>query len=429
MELSKLTLCQGIVFTLLWAAYGSSYLLRKPLGVIKHDLQISMNISSAHLGWLDTALLLPYAGVSLALGSIGDRLGPRRTLGMGLLISAIATFPMGSCYTLPPLLVLLAISGAGQALCWPAACTLLARWVSDKARNTAFGVFGTCCFVGGVGGTALSVTLLAQEGWRSVFITPAIIVGILAILVLFLAFEPHERGLMIPGRVYESQQTKGGETTPSSKGLSMVQVFRLPQVKEVSLAMFCVKAVRYALLFWLPLYLLRSLDYAQTQAGLASTSFEIGGVVGSGLVGFVVDRIFAGRALLGCTVCIFASGLTLVLFMATTSLGPPAHVLLLGLAGALNCGPDVVLAGSVAAGIGERAGGAASAVTGFINGMGSLGTVLEGPLVAFASAHFGWGVLLPLMVGFSVVGSIATLRAHRLTMRATEEQLPLVQPP
>ncbi|CAL4167726.1 unnamed protein product [Meganyctiphanes norvegica] len=429
MELSKLTVWQGIVFTLLWAAYGSSYLLRKPLGVIKHDLQISMNISNAHLGWLDTALLLPYAGVSLALGSIGDRLGPRRTLGMGLLVAAAATVPMGSCYSLLPFLVLLAISGAGQALCWPAACTLLARWVSDKARNSAFGVFGTCCFVGGVGGTALSVTLLAQEGWRGVFITPAIIVGTLAILVLFLAFEPHERGLMIPGRVFESQQTKKVEPTQPAQVLSMIQVFRLPQVKEVSLAMFCVKAVRYALLFWLPLYLLRSLDYAQTQAGLASTSFEIGGVVGSGLVGFIVDRIFQGRALLGCSVCIFGSGLALIIFTATSFLGPPAHVLMLGLAGALNCGPDVVLAGSVAAGIGERAGGAASAVTGFINGMGSLGTVLEGPLVAFASAHFGWGVLVPLMVGFSLIGAAASLRAHRLTRSPAEEQLPLVQPP
>lgn len=80
MEGKHLRFWQWIVFGVLWLAYGSTYLLRKPLGVIKADLESGLNVSSAILGWVDTALLLPYAAVSLTLGSVGDRLGSRVTL-------------------------------------------------------------------------------------------------------------------------------------------------------------------------------------------------------------------------------------------------------------------------------------------------------------------------------------------------------------
>ena len=81
----------------LWIAYGSAYFLRKPLGVIKDDLEIGLGVSATSLGWVDTALLLPYAVISLTLGSLGDLLGPRITLAGGLLLSATATALMSAC--------------------------------------------------------------------------------------------------------------------------------------------------------------------------------------------------------------------------------------------------------------------------------------------------------------------------------------------
>lgn len=414
MEVRRLGFWQWSVFGVLWLAYGSTYLLRKPLGVIKADLENGLNVSAANLGWVDTALLLPYAGVSLTLGSLGDRLGPRITMAGCLIFAAAATVPMTVCQSFPPLLVLLAFSGASQALCWPACCALLAQWFSDASRNSVFGMFGTCCFVFGMAGTGLAVYLQAAYGWRAVFLPPAVVVTILSVFVFAVGRSPSERGLVVPGRAANQQVP---QTKNTDNKMSMMAVWKIALVPEVSMAMFCVKFVRYALMFWLPLYLLRSLNYSQVNAGLASTAFEIGGILGSACVGIVVDRWMGGRAILTSALSVVGSALALLAFVVTASWGPIFHVIFLALAGALNCGPDILLCGSVSADIGEREGGAASAVTGVVNGMGSLGTVLEGPLVSLVAAWFGWSSMIPLMILLSCIGALATFRANVIHSR------------
>ena len=64
---------QILSFSLVWLGYFVTYLLRKPLGVVKTDLAADLELSKAELGWCDTALVLPYAGVQIFLPSITDR--------------------------------------------------------------------------------------------------------------------------------------------------------------------------------------------------------------------------------------------------------------------------------------------------------------------------------------------------------------------
>ena len=64
---------QVLTFSLLWFGYFVTYLLRKPLGVIKTDIAEDLGLSKAELGWCDTALVLPYAGLQILLPGITDR--------------------------------------------------------------------------------------------------------------------------------------------------------------------------------------------------------------------------------------------------------------------------------------------------------------------------------------------------------------------
>ena len=61
------------------------------------------------------------------------------------------------CYFVVTLL-LDAISVFLQAQCWPNCMKILGSWYPDKVRNSVFGIFGTCAFVGGIVGTALAVS-------------------------------------------------------------------------------------------------------------------------------------------------------------------------------------------------------------------------------------------------------------------------------
>jgi len=44
-------------------------------------------------------------------------------------------------------------------------------------------------------------------------------------------------------------------------------------------------------------------------------------------------------------------------------------------------------------------------------GFGSLGTVLEGPVIAWVSNYYGWSSMFTMMVVLTIVGALATIKA------------------
>jgi sugar phosphate permease len=70
----------------------------------------------------------------------------------------------------------------------------------------------------------------------------------------------------------------------------MHELWKIPMVPEVAIAIFCLKTVRYTLYMWLPMYLSQQLGYSIPSAGMFSTMFEIGGILGSASNGFVLKK-------------------------------------------------------------------------------------------------------------------------------------------
>jgi len=251
-----------ISFVVAWIAYALTYFLRKPLGVIKTDLEHDLTFTKFQLGLFDTALLLPYALVQTFFGSLGDRYGARRTFGFGLIGSGLAMLTFGWWSDFKVFLVLLFLNGAFQSLCWAAANKGLGAWVTDIQRNFVFGLFGTCPFAGGIIGTAMAVYIQSRDGWRFVHFHPSIFCIVAGFLVLFLFREPSELKMTVVGK---ETQTK---TSDLRTRMTIKEVFHLPMVKEIAASVFCLKVVRYAIYLWLPLYLKQELNYSKSDAGL-----------------------------------------------------------------------------------------------------------------------------------------------------------------
>ncbi|KAH3820537.1 uncharacterized protein LOC127832346 [Dreissena polymorpha] len=404
---------QVLVFSVGWLAYASTYCLRKPLGVVKTDLETELLFTRTQLGWLDTALLLPYAVMQMILGPLGDKFGPRKTFGVCLLLSSVSMITFGSWGSFSIFCFLLFLNGSSQAQCWPNAMKALGSWYPDSVRNTVFGLFGTCAFAGGIIGTSLAVWLQTSYGWRSAFLTPSLIVGALGILVLLFFQQPEEVNIEVPGKV----QATPSKTSKTSN-ISTWELIKIPMLVEIAVAVFCLKAVRYCMYMWLPMYLLHQLEYTKGQAGLFSTMFEIGGVLGSAAIGFVLDRCFRGRPLLGTTFSAAASALSLFLFMVTGSWGVFFNMIFLFLAGAFNCGPDTILGGSIPAELGDADGrNAAAAAVGIVNGFGSVGTFLEGPIIGMIATLYGWSGMFYFMIVVTALGSFAVFRASVIYAR------------
>ncbi|XP_054751908.1 uncharacterized protein LOC129257572 [Lytechinus pictus] len=406
---------QAETFIITWVAYASTYLLRKPLGVVKADLATELSMSKAQLGWLDAALLLPYATVQIVLGSLGDRAGARKTLGFCLILSAFSMVSFGFWPNFYILCLHLFINGAAQSQAWPSCTKILGQCFNTQQRNSLFGIWGTCTFAGGIFGTAVAVYLRATYNWQTTFFIPSIFVCFVGVLVVVMLIEPP---MGIPLTETAQEALPGLNPKQSSSTLPWMKLWSLPMVKEAAIATFCIKIVRYCMFMWLPLYLHQELQYSQTEAGLYSTIFEIGGVIGSASVGYLITRFLQDRAFKGTSLCILLSALSFIGFYSTTRHSVLLNQSFMLLAGAFNCGVDPILTGSIPSALGEQGGmDIQASVAGFVNGIGTTGTIIEGPVIGIVAELFGWQSMIYLMILLSVLGAMATYKGHMIQSR------------
>lgn len=183
-----------------------------------------------------------------------------------------------------------------------------------------------------------------------------------------------------------------------------MEVIMMPNLLNVASAYFCVKLIRYSLLFWLPFYMIKELGYEVGTAGYSSMMFDVGGIGGAAVTGYISDRIFRGRRL--ATVCMFglATAGTLVLFSWASHVSVRATLIVMGMLGFTVAGSDSVLAGATIQDLCERSGHGLkvfSIAAGVVNGMGSSGAVAQGYLTAFVSDRYGWNALFGALCGIS----------------------------
>jgi OPA family sugar phosphate sensor protein UhpC-like MFS transporter len=89
------------------------------------------------------------------------------------------------------------------------------------------------------------------------------------------------------------------------------------------------------------------------------------------------------------------------------ALGPVANFASMALVGFLLFGPDALVSSVAAQDLGgvEAAGTAAGA----INGVGSLGAIVQGLLTAGIAARWGWGAVFDSFIVFALLASLALL--------------------
>jgi sugar phosphate permease len=186
-----------------------------------------------------------------------------------------------------------------------------------------------------------------------------------------------------------------------------------PLVWNLGAAYFCLKLVRYSLLFWLPLYLHRQLGYPDGKAAFMSISFEVGGVIGAIAAGAISDRLVGRR---GPVLVLMSLGLAgaFALYSQVAAIGPVANFAGMALVGFMLFGPDALVSSTAAQDLGGNA--AAGTAAGAINGVGSLGAIAQGSLTAYVASHYGWPALFKVFIVLALLCAVIltpfALREH-----------------
>ena len=122
----------------------------------------------------------------------------------------------------------------------------------------------------------------------------------------------------------------------------------------------------------------------------------------------------------GVFVAIVGSAISLLAFIVTSAAGILANFACLFMVGALQAGPDLIVSGALAVDVGKRE-SAQAAVSGIVNGFGSVGTIIEGPMIALIVTWFGWGGSFYGMIFLTLIGAVAMGRAAIVHDRREKE--------
>jgi len=382
-----------------WLAYATYYMGRKGFSVSKKTLSDGLGLGEAQLGLIDTLYLAAYSLGQFGSGWLGDRIGARRLVGIGLLGSAASCALFGASSAALIFAALYFVNGLFQATGWPGTTRAMAEWTTPENRGTVMAFWSTCYQVGGIAANWVAGALLVTYGWRAAFYGPALLLALMGGTVLLL-LEPGPRSTELGSR---SEAEAGAEIRAAQR-----LVVKSAELWSYGACYFFIKFVRYALLFWLPYFLSTTRGYPGDVAAWVSSAFEIGGVLGVIALGTFSDRARGSRArhsalsLLGLALALFA-------YTPLSSHGVAMNALGLALIGALLFGPDALLSGAAA----QDAGGphAAAAATGLVNGVGSIGGMMAGLAIPQISQRFGWTALFPSLVAFAILSALALLPA------------------
>ena len=174
------------VLALCWFGWIAIYLCRSVLAPILPVVSGELGLSHAQAGMLETAYLLGYIVIKMPAGVLGNRIGIKRTLTLGMVGYALATalnfFATGFLH----LFVLRFLVGLFQGVHLPLANTLLSERFGDR-QGRAIGFHESGPNVGNSIAYPLTIAIASSWGWRYAFLLlslPAFVLAGVVTLVL-----------------------------------------------------------------------------------------------------------------------------------------------------------------------------------------------------------------------------------------------------
>jgi EmrB/QacA subfamily drug resistance transporter len=185
--LATMTVCLLVVIT-------GNTILNVAIPTVQRELQATQG----ELQWAVDAYILVFAGLLFTWGVIGDRIGRKRVLLIGLTIFAVGS--VFAAFSDSPLELIgwRAVMGIGGAAVQPTTLAVITNVFPARERGKAIGVWAGTAGIGVAGGPLAGGAVLEHFWWGSVFLVgvPVALLGIVAVL----AFVPESKD-PTPGRL------------------------------------------------------------------------------------------------------------------------------------------------------------------------------------------------------------------------------------
>src|SRR3954468_13424642 len=167
------------------------------------SIRAELEPSAAGLQWIVDGYAIALASLMLAGGTIGAPAGHRRGVLTGLALFGLASLAAGAAPSTGVLVAARVAQGVGAALLLPGTLAIIAHAFPEaRERARAIGVWAAVAGLSLPAGPVLGGLLVAEPGWRWVFLVNLPIVAAAAVLTARLVREsadPRGRRLDVPG--------------------------------------------------------------------------------------------------------------------------------------------------------------------------------------------------------------------------------------
>jgi OPA family glycerol-3-phosphate transporter-like MFS transporter len=400
------------LFVATWLSYFGFYVVRKVYAVVKLPLKEHFGLDDIQVAWPWTIYLVTYMLGQFLAAWLGRRFESRRILTVGMCVAAAANFVIGLLVDAEAtraflwMCVTMGIFGFAQATGWPHNVALFANWTRKAERGTLFAVWGTCYQFGAVFGKGLAGFLLGWLGLAWSFYGSSLVLLAFTVYFVLRARErPESAGLSLPDESEPGPADAKTGVASAPESTALPRTF-LVSVIAMGLIYFGFKFLRYALDSWSALILGEHFGLSTSFAAYFSTAFDWVGFLGVLVAGYWSDRIPGARRTpvifwmtCGCLLAVTA------MWMVGLS-SAVLFVVLLGLIGFMAMGPDSLLSGASAMDAGTRRQAAVAA--GVINGLGSIGPIVQEPAIGWLKQTQGLDAVFGLLVVIVLLTTIAT---------------------
>ncbi|HQA07491.1 MAG TPA: MFS transporter [Syntrophomonadaceae bacterium] len=309
-----------LVVSFLFLIWIAVYLQRVNIGILIVDERFLSDLGligqSAQQGLLMTLFLIPYAFSNVIGAPIGDLLGPRKAMLLGLLIAALAMFMGALAASFAVMLSSRVILGIGQGIHYPTQSIIVNNWFPVEERGKANAVYGVGC-IGPLLAVPLFTYLISHCGWEYILYLSG---GLGLIVLIPLANKmvtdyPHQNTFITKNEQHYLQ-----ESVPRSSNKSLLAggmkdikpILKSTQFWLITVAYSAYLSIWWGIATWVPQYLniargfsLESLGWvASIPYGAAALGVAFGGVMSDKLSR---RSVFGVVGLAGASLCILLS--------------------------------------------------------------------------------------------------------------------------
>lgn len=307
-----------VVLAMIFLVYMIAGADRANIGVVVPFIKESFHLTNTDIGAMTGLFYLGYAAIQIPSGIFFSKYGVRKLYSLSIVLTSVATFIMGASTNVFQMKAARLLLGVSEGPLNIGIITTINRWFPPQEKGTATGVFMSSIKFAPAIVPPICAWIILMFGWREVFYIFAVPGFVSAVLWWWLVKDsPKDSPYCSPAEVdyinsgETVQKTGGQEAKQQIKSLGWLdKVIRTKRIKLLdtnksillswnvwgcALGYFFMVGITYAIMTWVPTYLVTVKKFSIIKMGFVAAAPWVGAMLGNLIGGLLSDRVFDKR--------------------------------------------------------------------------------------------------------------------------------------